>query len=96
VAAAIDVYSMGRVLREQDAHGKQHGGPDSGPLPPYLQRLLASGEFPHLAPLITSGRLHPEPGMYDDGLRWLLDGIEAQYGSGGQHGGGDEHGRQDR
>jgi hypothetical protein len=79
VAAAIDVYSMGRVLREQDAHGEQQAGP-AAPLPPYLQRLLASGEFPHLGPLITAGRLHPEPGVYDDGLRWLLDGIEAQYG----------------
>jgi hypothetical protein len=80
VAAAIDVYSAGRVIREEAE--RSLANPDGQPqvlLDPYFQRLLTSGEFPHLAPLLAAGGV-AEDGAYDQGLIWLLDGIEAEYG----------------
>jgi len=83
VAAAIDVYSVGRVIREEAQRSMPHrdgltGGRREVLLEPYFQRLLSSGEFPHLAPLLAAGGV-PDEGAYDQGLAWLLDGIEAQY-----------------
>ncbi|MEN3357713.1 MAG: hypothetical protein V7637_1695 [Mycobacteriales bacterium] len=81
VAAAIDVYSAGRVIREEADSRRDGatGGRRQAMLEPYFQRLLNSGEFPHLAPLLAAGGAAGE-GAYDQGLVWLLDGIEAQYG----------------
>jgi hypothetical protein len=47
---------------------------------PYFQRLLASGEFPHLAPVLERGGVHGAGDTFDQGLTWLLHGIEAAYG----------------
>ena len=80
VAAAIDVYSMGRVMREDAERAIARRGHQLDAGEPYLQRLLAGGEFPHLGRLLAGGHLGPQPAHHDDGLRWLLDGIEARYG----------------
>jgi hypothetical protein len=45
---------------------------------------VASGEFPRLAPLLSQGGLHGSGDTFDQGLNWMLDGIEAEYGGAGR------------
>lgn len=84
VAAAIDVYALGYILRQESDRDPPHDGLTdahrSQLMEPYFQRLLASGEFPHLTPLLERGGLHGLGDAFDQGLTWLLDGIEADYG----------------
>jgi hypothetical protein len=41
---------------------------------PYFQRLIDSGEFPHLAPILKGG-IPAHAMTFEHGLDWLLDGI---------------------
>jgi AcrR family transcriptional regulator len=45
---------------------------------PYLRRQLASGEFPNLAGMLDGGPPPVEDNNFEQGLRWILDGLEAQ------------------
>lgn len=83
IIGAIDDYMLGYVTRE----ARQSGAPRQGKVPveereslmqPYLQCLIDTGEFVNIAPLLRDGI----PGIgdtFEQGLTWLLDGIERQY-----------------
>jgi hypothetical protein len=45
---------------------------------PYLQRLVDSGEFANITPLLR-GDVQAADADFERGLRWLLDGIEREY-----------------
>lgn len=45
---------------------------------PYLQRQLASGDFPNLAAMLHGGPPPVADNNFEQGLRWILDGLEAQ------------------
>jgi AcrR family transcriptional regulator len=68
IAAAIDDYITGHVIREVTHH-------PGAVTHPYTRQLLTGDEFPILGPLIHRGL--PSLGdNFDRGLTWLLDGIE--------------------
>jgi AcrR family transcriptional regulator len=71
IAATIDEYVMGHVIREVTRH-------PTAVAHPYTRQLLAGGEFPTLGPLIQRG-LPSLSDNFDRGLNWLLDGIEAAH-----------------
>jgi AcrR family transcriptional regulator len=70
---AVADYSTGFAVREAAANGSS--GPD---LEPYLQRLIASGDYPHLAVLMAAAPA--EDDNFERGLTWLLDGFARELG----------------
>lgn len=84
VIAAINDYVFGYVVREvrerEIARRDGLSGTERQALiRPYLQRLIDSGELVTIAPLLRDGV--PIAGDdFEQGLNWLLDGIERQYG----------------
>ncbi|MEU1730018.1 TetR/AcrR family transcriptional regulator [Streptosporangium sp. NPDC020145] len=90
IIAAVDDYALGFVIRET-LRGEGRSGYTWTPqerealMRPYLRELLESGEFPNLAPLvneIASGPADPAAADedFEQGLRWMLDGIAGDLG----------------
>ncbi|MEV0408552.1 TetR/AcrR family transcriptional regulator C-terminal domain-containing protein [Actinoallomurus sp. NPDC050550] len=82
--AAVDDYVLGFVSREirerEIARHAEAGGLEGEELvQPYLQGLADSGEFVAITPLLRDG-LRCTGGDFEQGLNWMLDGIERQYG----------------
>ncbi|MEU0568656.1 TetR/AcrR family transcriptional regulator C-terminal domain-containing protein [Nonomuraea sp. NPDC005983] len=80
ILAAIDDYSLGFTIREslERAAPRTDGVNDAeraAVAEPYMRELIASGEFPRLAPMIERGVAGFDDN-YERGLNWLLDGIE--------------------
>jgi hypothetical protein len=66
--------------REDQARGEPDDDADIGRLAaqPYINSLLASGEFPSLSRIAADARVDTATeGQFERGLNWLLDGIEA-------------------
>jgi AcrR family transcriptional regulator len=91
VLQAVDDYVIGHITRTQarNALGDKVGfaKDDYDQLfVPWLERVFASGDFPHLAAMHE----HPEgfaamvTDTFDPGLEFVLDGIELRFG--GDHG----------
>lgn len=86
IVFAVDTYTLGHVQGGL-SHTLQSGQDDPAwhdSAKTHLQRLFASGEFPHLAAygtpsILTDRYLTPS---FDTGLEWLLDGISADIGKG--------------
>jgi AcrR family transcriptional regulator len=83
VVAAVDDYTLGYVTRE--ARERQitrrtgvTGAEQVAAVRPYLQRLVDSGEFTNIAPLLR-GDVKAAEADFERGLRWMLDGIEREY-----------------
>jgi AcrR family transcriptional regulator len=80
ICAAVDDYTLGHVIREVMTLGESPGRGAPGvpdqrtTVRPYFDRMLDSGEFPHLAPLLREGMPAIEE-TFEQGLEWLLDGI---------------------
>jgi AcrR family transcriptional regulator len=80
VVLTVETYVIGQIIFALDEQGTVRTGPRGRPaLRRYLQELLASGDFPHVASLGP-----PEPTSAADrdryfalGLEWLLSGVEA-------------------
>ncbi|MEW9533514.1 TetR/AcrR family transcriptional regulator [Microbispora sp. NPDC049125] len=86
VIAAVNDYSSGFVLREarERMAPRRDGWTDAERdafMRPYLQRLIDTGEFPNLAPLMKDG-IPSTDDNFERGLRWLLDGIARDLGRG--------------
>ncbi|MER6948856.1 TetR/AcrR family transcriptional regulator C-terminal domain-containing protein [Nonomuraea sp. NPDC000554] len=80
ILAAIDDYSLGFTIREslERAAPRTDGVNDAeraAVAEPYMRELIASGEFPRLAPMIERGVAGADDN-YERGLNWLLDGVE--------------------
>jgi len=83
VVAAVDDYMLGYVAREAREREITRRTGVSGAehlavLRPYLQKLLDSGEFANIAPLLR-GDVQGADADFERGLGWLLDGIEREY-----------------
>ncbi|MFD0685907.1 TetR/AcrR family transcriptional regulator [Actinomadura fibrosa] len=82
IATALDNYSLGFAIREQHTVERGECGLQSARSSMlerrYVRSLLESGEFPHLKPLLELGVLDQD--TFEQGLTWLLDGIERDYG----------------
>ncbi|GAB3668746.1 TetR/AcrR family transcriptional regulator C-terminal domain-containing protein [Actinocorallia lasiicapitis] len=82
VIGAVAHYMIGCVMREvsdADVHGDNPCGEHRNDLHQYLLAMTEGGDFPRLGPLLRSGELvKPSPEeRFEQGLAWLLDGIEA-------------------
>jgi AcrR family transcriptional regulator len=73
IVTAVDHYMTGYVVREQ-TQSAQENVLDQ----PYIQELLATGEFPNLQQAAQAG-VEPSE-SFEQGLKWLLDGIEREFG----------------
>ena len=85
VLACVDDYAIGYALRVIGARQwvKAGGRPDPvrpsmEDMPPELRELLDSGEYPRLRHSLADGNFAPAEERFEAGLRWLLDGIEAE------------------
>lgn len=82
IVTTIDHYMLGYTLREQNAHDVGENGLQRAQASlleqEYVRKLLETGEFPHLKPLFEAG-VHGREN-FEQGLNWLLDGIEHEYG----------------
>jgi AcrR family transcriptional regulator len=82
VAGAIDHYVLGHTLRERWNLVAERGGdgaPDTAELvksSPVFAELRDRGEIPLLASLVDEGIHVPSVTSFEQGLTWLLDGIE--------------------
>jgi Tetracyclin repressor-like, C-terminal domain len=79
---AVDAYTIGHVTTELAGRETQRRERLSGPqwrtaMQAYLQRLLDSGDFPHLAGPGLDAGLSPadHQRLFDAGLDWLLTGF---------------------
>ncbi|GAB3984282.1 TetR/AcrR family transcriptional regulator C-terminal domain-containing protein [Actinoallomurus acanthiterrae] len=84
VIAAVDDYVLGfvsREVREREItrHAEAGGLEGEALVRPYLQGLADSGEFVTITPLLREG-LRFTGSEFEQGLNWMLDGIERQYG----------------
>jgi AcrR family transcriptional regulator len=78
VLLAVDRFVLGHVSSSLTRHDATMANKMTGA---YLERLLASGDFDELARVVAAGALFageadPDP-VFEGGLAWLLDGIEA-------------------
>lgn len=83
VVAAVDDYMLGFVSRETaERELARRTGRSAAEhlsaLRPYLQELVDKGEFGNIAPLLR-GDVPATGTEFEQGLRWLLDGIEREY-----------------
>jgi AcrR family transcriptional regulator len=83
VISAIDDYMLGYVSRETREREitRRTGLNDAERLStirPYLQKRIDEGEFANIAPLLR-GDVSTAEIEFEQGLRWLLDGIERHY-----------------
>jgi AcrR family transcriptional regulator len=82
VVRAVNTYAMGHAqlgVAEARESPDQHWRTAADA---YLQQLVRSGDFPHLAAFGTQGVIHeaPEDCSFETGLDWLLAGIAAEIG----------------
>src|SRR5215831_2228937 len=87
---AVDAYTIGHVTMELAERETQRRERLSDPqwrttTRAYLQRLLDSGDFPHLARLGPDAGLPPadQQRLFDAGLDWLLTGFTTTLPDGG-------------
>jgi AcrR family transcriptional regulator len=73
IVSAVDDYTIGFTLRELSGGERRQRSWDT----PELRLLLESGEFPLVASFIAADSPMPAPD-FELGLRWLLDGFQAQ------------------
>ena len=71
--SAVDDFTIGFTLRELSGAERRGRSWDT----PELRFLLESGEFPLVATFIAAGSPMPPPD-FELGLKWLLDGFQAQ------------------
>jgi AcrR family transcriptional regulator len=76
VMRSIDEYVLGYGVHESTARTRN----DEVHLREYFDEVAAGGEYPYLAPLLRDGMLSKEH-TFERGLKWLLDGIEREFGS---------------
>jgi hypothetical protein len=74
---ATDVYAIGHVFRTlRVGAGARPASSDEDRA--RVRRLLATGEFPNLARVISDDAdITPPPDTFDTGLEWLFDGMQA-------------------
>jgi AcrR family transcriptional regulator len=85
VLACVDDYAIGYALRTiaarqwAEAAGTEDLVRATAAAPPAeLRELLETGEYPRLRRSLQDGSFAPAADRFEPGLRWLLDGIEAE------------------
>ncbi|WP_433474983.1 TetR/AcrR family transcriptional regulator [Spirillospora sp. CA-142024] len=78
IVKTIDHYMLGFITMERHLGEDGLRGANTSPLEQdYVRRLLERGELPHLKPFLDKA-LHRRD-TFEQGLNWLLDGIEHEY-----------------
>jgi AcrR family transcriptional regulator len=83
IVFAVDDYVRGFVTRELEEVGGPQGSVDDREwqesVAPYMREILASGDYPHLAAMVTGrGYEMDSDTRFSFGLECLLDGIAAR------------------
>ncbi|WP_352231375.1 TetR/AcrR family transcriptional regulator C-terminal domain-containing protein [Actinomadura sp. NBRC 104412] len=78
IVTAVDRYMTGYFVRERLLRDKQDGQGEGSVIESYMREMLASARFPYLARASEESVDSQE--SFEEGLGWLLDGIERQYG----------------
>jgi len=79
ILTAVDKFVLGHVIFEIGSRSGNIGGLAQ----PYIDSLLASGEFPALSRIAADARATAATeGEFERGLSWLLDGIAADISDG--------------
>ncbi|MFC4056047.1 TetR/AcrR family transcriptional regulator [Actinomadura syzygii] len=82
IITTVDYYMLGYTLREQHVREAGMDGLQRAQTSlveqEYVRILMETGEFPHLKPLFDAGIVIQDD--FEQGLNWLLDGIEHKYG----------------
>ncbi|MBT2207558.1 TetR/AcrR family transcriptional regulator [Actinomadura sp. NEAU-AAG7] len=82
IITAVDYYMLGFTVREQHVRDLGENGLQRAYTSmleqTYIRSLVERGELPHLKPLFESGLYGQSD--FERGLKWLLDGIENEYG----------------
>lgn len=80
VIAAVDDYMLGQVIRDAMNRNASRDPERSEAMAAYFRRLMDSGDFPNLAPLLVEGPESDGEESFEQGLKWLLDGIARDHG----------------
>jgi AcrR family transcriptional regulator len=88
IIGAVDGYMLGCVtqeIREREVVGERGIALSDREalMQPYLQRLIDSGDFVNITPLLKNG-IPSISANFERGLSWMLDGIERTYASRGR------------
>jgi AcrR family transcriptional regulator len=79
IVTAVDHYMTGYFVRERLLREREDDPGKGSVIEAYMRQMLATGRYPHLARAYREGAEDAEP--FEQGLRWLLDGIEREYGT---------------
>src|SRR5262249_54513599 len=74
VVSAIQDFTFGNVARKARERDKEPHTLDAELAEAHVREFIANGEYPRLASLV--GRKIETASDFDEGLSWLLDGIE--------------------
>jgi AcrR family transcriptional regulator len=79
VLMAVDDYTLGHAVRKHVRQRLVRDRAATPPVDPAVERAFEAGELPLLETRMRSGAgLNPQPeSSFEQGLEWLLDGIEA-------------------
>jgi hypothetical protein len=89
VLAIVDDYVLGHLLRAAGTMAEADAGTattETAGTAGFIRTQLASGDFPHLAAVLSGPDAAPAPdppdlhARFELGLRLLLDGIAARFG----------------
>lgn len=75
IVTAVDHYTTGYFIRERM---ERERGKTQALTEPYIREMLSTGRFPHLEQAFNEAVEQQE--SFEQGLAWLLDGIERECG----------------
>jgi AcrR family transcriptional regulator len=78
IVTAVDHYTTGYFIREGLLRDREDGDQPGSVVESYMREMLATGNYPNLARAYKEGVEDQE--SFEEGLGWLLDGIEREYG----------------
>jgi AcrR family transcriptional regulator len=86
ILMAVDDYVLGHALRAHARETVTRDAPDPPTVHPEVREAFDAGELPLLANVVRRRKSRanvgvPPAGDFEQGLDWLLDGIEAQVGA---------------
>jgi AcrR family transcriptional regulator len=81
-AKVVNAYVLGAILSEaNEAQAVRNSGLNKAQWQtanwPYLERMIATGQFPTLAAVVRDASFPASDAAFDDGLKTVLDGVAA-------------------
>jgi AcrR family transcriptional regulator len=80
VIGSLDDFTLGHVIRETMGTVRRGHAEDWEGMRSYMEQVVSGGDFPNLAPLLEVRNPPDAEESFEQGLAWMLDGIEREYG----------------